>query len=39
VELTWFGESGRVPRAGLAEETTRLSSFLDRPLELAVGID
>ena len=39
VELTWFGESGRVPRPGLAEETTRLSSFLDRPLELAVAID
>ncbi len=39
LEVTWFVESGRVPRSGLAEETMRLSSFLDRPLELAVAID
>jgi len=39
LEVTWFGESGRVPRSNLAEEATRLSSFLDRPVELAVAID
>ena len=39
LEVSWFAESGRVPRSGLAEETTRLSSFLDRSLELAVAID
>ena len=37
--VTWFGESGRVPRTGLADEAQRLSSFLDRPLELSVTID
>jgi hypothetical protein len=35
--ITWFGEAGRVPRAALAEECARLSSFLDRPLELSVA--
>ena len=35
--VTWFGDSGRVPRAALAEECARLSSFLDRPLELSVA--
>jgi hypothetical protein len=39
LEVTWFGESGRVPRSDLAAEATRLSSFLDRPLELAIAID
>ena len=32
VRVTWFEESGRVPRAALADECARLSSFLDRPL-------
>jgi len=35
--VTWFGESGRVPRAVLAGECARLSSFLDRRLELSVA--
>jgi len=35
--VTWFGESGRVPRAALAGECARLSSFLDRPLALSVA--
>jgi hypothetical protein len=35
--ITWFGEAGRVPRAALTEECARLSSFLDRPLELSVA--
>ena len=35
--ITWFAEAGRVPRAALAEECARLSSFLDRPLELSVA--
>ena len=37
LDATWFRESGRVPRSGLAEETARLSSFLDRPLTLSVA--
>jgi hypothetical protein len=39
LEVTWFGESGRVPRTALDEETGRLSSFLDRPLDLSVAVD
>jgi DNA glycosylase AlkZ-like len=35
--ITWFAESGRVPRAALAEECARLSRFLDRPLGLSVA--
>lgn len=37
LRITWFGESGRVPRTALAEECARLSSFLDRPLDLSVA--
>jgi hypothetical protein len=37
LSVTWFGESGRVPRSALGEECARLSSFLDRPLELSVA--
>jgi hypothetical protein len=37
LSVTWFGESGRVPRAALAEECARLSSFFDRPLDLSVA--
>ncbi|WP_151084098.1 DNA glycosylase AlkZ-like family protein [Nocardioides cynanchi] len=37
LEVDWFTESGRVPRAALDGEAARLSTFLDRPLELAVG--
>jgi hypothetical protein len=36
LNVTWFGESGRVPHAALADECARLSSFLDRPLGLSV---
>ncbi len=36
VRITWFEESGRIPRAALAEECARLSTFLDRPLGLAL---
>jgi hypothetical protein len=36
LRLTWFEESGRIPRAALTEECARLSSFLDRPLGLSV---
>lgn len=35
--ITWFEESGRIPRAALAEECAWLSSFLDRPLGLSVA--
>lgn len=37
LSVTWFGESGRVPRAALADECARLSSFLDRPFDLSVA--
>jgi hypothetical protein len=37
LRVTWFGESGRVPRAALTEECARLSTFLDRPLGLSVA--
>jgi hypothetical protein len=37
LSVTWFGELGRVPRAALADECARLSSFLDRPLALSVA--
>ena len=37
LSTTWFGEAGSIPRAALAEECARLSSFLDRPLELSVA--
>jgi len=35
LDVGWFAESGRVPRAALEEEATSLSAFLGRPLELA----
>jgi len=37
LNVTWFEESGRFPRAALADECARLSSFLDRPLELSLS--
>jgi len=37
LSVTWFGESGRVPRAALDDDCARLSSFLDRPLDLSVA--
>jgi hypothetical protein len=36
LEVSWFAESGRVPRAALDAEAARLSAFLDRPLDLRV---
>jgi hypothetical protein len=36
LDLTWFRESGRVPRTALEQEAASLAAFLDRPLELAV---
>jgi hypothetical protein len=36
LRVTWFEESGRVPRAALGEECARLSSFLHRPLGLSL---
>jgi hypothetical protein len=36
LHITWFAESGRVPRAALAAECAHLSSFLDRPLGLSL---
>lgn len=36
LEVAWFSELGRVPRAALDQESARLSSFLDRALELSV---
>jgi hypothetical protein len=39
LDVTWFGESGRVPRSGLAAETRRLSSYLDLPLDLSIAVD
>ena len=37
LHITWFAGSGRVPRAALAAECARLSTFLDRPLGLSLG--
>jgi hypothetical protein len=36
LRVTWFAESGRVPRGALREECAQLSSFLDRPLGLSL---
>ena len=38
LEVVWFEESGRVPRAALAAEAGRLASFLDRSLELTLDV-
>ena len=38
LEVGWFAESGRVPRGALEAEGTRVSTFLDRPLDLAVDV-
>jgi hypothetical protein len=37
MRVTWFEEAGRMPRHALQEEVGRLSSILDRDLELAVA--
>jgi hypothetical protein len=36
LDIAWFEESGRVPRAALDEEAAALSTFLGRPLEATV---
>ena len=36
LQVRWFHESGRVPRAALDAEAARLSAFLQRPLDLSV---
>jgi len=38
LEVAWFEESGRVPRAALDQETAALARFLDRPLDLTVEV-
>ena len=38
LEVRWFTESGRVPRASLEQEAATLATFLDRPLDLAVEL-
>jgi hypothetical protein len=37
LDVTWFRASGRISRAALDDECSRLSSFLGRPLELSVA--
>lgn len=39
LDVTWFTESGRVPRTALEQATTELSDFVARPLELAVRLE
>jgi Winged helix DNA-binding domain len=36
LEVTWFEESGRVPRTALATESARLGAFLGRSLEVSL---
>jgi hypothetical protein len=36
LDIAWFEEPGRVPRAALDDEATLLATFLGRPLELRV---
>jgi hypothetical protein len=36
LEVSWFEESGRVPRTALDRATTELARLLDRPLDVAV---
>jgi hypothetical protein len=38
LEVAWFQESGRVPRAALNREATALADFMDRPLDLVVEV-
>jgi hypothetical protein len=37
VRLFWFPEAGRLPRSALKAEVARLSSMLDRALQVAIG--
>ncbi|MET1058224.1 MAG: crosslink repair DNA glycosylase YcaQ family protein [Nocardioides sp.] len=38
LDITWFEESGRVPRTALDREATTLARLVDRPLDLAVEL-
>ena len=38
LDVSWFTESGRVPRTALDEEAASLARLLDRPLEVAVDL-
>jgi hypothetical protein len=38
LDVSWFTESGRVPRSSLEQEAATLATFLDRPLDLAVEV-
>jgi hypothetical protein len=38
LQVAWFEESGTVPRTALDDEAARLSTFLDRPLDLTVAM-
>jgi hypothetical protein len=37
VRIVWFPEAGRLPRSALKAEVARLSSMLDRDLQVAIG--
>ena len=38
LDVTWFAESGRVPRAALDQEAAALATLMDRPLDVAVEV-
>jgi hypothetical protein len=38
IDVSWFGETGRVPTKALAAEVERLSAILGRDLSLAVTV-
>ncbi len=38
LDVTWFPESGRVPRAALDQEAASLATLMDRPLDVAVEV-
>ena len=38
LDVSWFTESGRVPRTALDQEAASLARLLDRPLEVAVDL-
>jgi hypothetical protein len=38
LDIAWFTESGRVPRAALGQEAAALAKLLHRPLAMALGV-
>ena len=38
LDVVWFHERGRVPRAALEQEAESLAGFLDRSLDLTVAV-